>query len=845
MISRRLSMSGTLSISLLLCLASAGCKESPDPGRERSEPASSPQPPGDLVATAVSSDRIDLAWTVVPDNEDDYILERAADADFSEIARVSHGTDSHEDVGLAPSTEYCYRVAVDGEDLAYSTEACATTFEGVLGWRVLPIRSEEEAAQGLTGGESTQHFHSITRSLYHPDTLYASQDVDGPWRSNDGGESWAKTLDIGLFAANGTQSIEVDPVDPEVAFLISSSNWNYLTTDQDGLYRTGDGGSTWELVLETQTSFDWNIHRTDSHNIAYDLTTASQANGERASTWYVAFPDNGLYRSDSHGDEWELVSALTEQTHGHSVFAVRVDPQDNNTVYVATSSGLFSSSQRGEGLAPLGDLGEGLVTAIVIDPSDPEVLFASMRTTELNDQGYTFTVGDGLYKSEDRGATFTEILDYDVSKVYVNPEHPDWMYLTGSWQQLLVSSDGAQTWDEVASVTTFPGFHRDDSWRTRLSGQLSGVVPNPADPTEAVAFANATFWKTTDGGSSFHESATLFTGYAWAHWNSAVAFDKFDPDRIAFFNHDVHMKITNNGGQWFAEPTSTDLWSWYRPPSGPALTAGIGSQAGSLQPVDGSEVIVATVGTYNNNRLVRSEDSGVTWTLVDTVVGGDYRFVAFHPDDPDYIYAGDMYSTDAGLTFEPVEFVDSEGVLLTRAPGDPLPAPMMLGICMAQPDVVYGLDGYLQRIIRSDDRGRTWVMYRDYDGTQFGRSGIKVVFAVDPFDADKIYTIDERGDLASFDGVSLESTGLLDLAGADFGNFVSVITTDPSREGVIYASMHVTGISTVWRSLDGGASWSDISENLPRTRVGAMGVHPHTGELFVGTHVGTWIYPAP
>ncbi len=71
------------------------------------------------------------------------------------------------------------------------------------------------------------------------------------------------------------------------------------------------------------------------------------------------------------------------------------------------------------------------------------------------------------------------------------------------------------------------------------------------------------------------------------------------------------------------------------------------------------------------------------------------------------------------------------------------------------------------------------------------------------------------------------------------------IATDPSREGVVYASMYATGISNVWRSLDGGDSWTDISANLPRIRVGAMGVNPHTGELYIGTHAGTWIYPAP
>ena len=71
------------------------------------------------------------------------------------------------------------------------------------------------------------------------------------------------------------------------------------------------------------------------------------------------------------------------------------------------------------------------------------------------------------------------------------------------------------------------------------------------------------------------------------------------------------------------------------------------------------------------------------------------------------------------------------------------------------------------------------------------------------------------------------------------------VAIDPNRPEIVYAGMLSSGIPCAWRSLDGGGSWEDITHNLPRTGLGAMAVNPHTGELFKGSGVGTWIFPAP
>ena len=106
-------------------------------------------------------------------------------------------------------------------------------------WKILPIRSEEEFNQGLYGGEAEQHGHGIARSGIDPDIIYLSHDVGGTWRSADGGDTWKKCLDRGLFVRAG-QSIEVDPVDPSIVLFEADNSYDWLASGYEGLFRSSN-----------------------------------------------------------------------------------------------------------------------------------------------------------------------------------------------------------------------------------------------------------------------------------------------------------------------------------------------------------------------------------------------------------------------------------------------------------------------------------------------------------------------------------------------------------------------------------------------------------------------------
>jgi hypothetical protein len=672
----------------------------------------------------------------------------------------------------------------------------------------------------MTGGEGEQHMHSIARCLTQPEVIYLSHDVAGVWRSINAGESWEKCLDIGLYI-NAGQSIAVDPVNPNVVLLEIDNTYNYRSTAAEGLYRSEDGGKTWVRVLATATNYQPSEGRSYREAIAADLDSVQ---GGIAQVWYAAFPENGVFRSVDGGLSFSQMSSSSLTGH-KVVFGVYPVPGESSNLFVATDQGLHLSTEFGANLQPVGDLPAGRVTSVAIDHRDSERVYALVE-------------GLGMYRSLDGGEHFTLLKAFNGYRAFMNPGYPDVIYVVGS-QYTIVTHDGGATWIENAVSIGHPETGQIDTGnRMEIDGRISGFAPNPEDPNEAVGFSKASLWKTTDGGRTYIDSSTLFTGFAWSWWNSGAAFDQFDPYRFAFFNNDVGMTITENGGDYFVN-RNPEAWYWYQ--SG--LIGWIGTYAGDFQPTPDSSRIVSAVGDYFRTQLMVTSNLGTSWDLLTDYESVNetldlHIFVAFHPDDPNFVYGGDKTSTDAGLTFEPIDF----GVFSS---GDPT----VLGFCRENADTAYAAYRNGTKILRTDDRGLTW---RDYGSLSWSIRPFDSIptFAADPEDPDIIYTLDSSGDLARFDGTSWESLDVLDMvdgvsAADGYYNYVRRVTVDPRFPEIVYAGMFSSGVDCIWRSTDEGATWENISGTYPRVSSGPLAVSPHTGELFVGTAAGTWIYPPP
>lgn len=664
-------------------------------------------------------------------------------------------------------------------------------------WGVMPIRSEQEFNKGEIGGEGFQHPHSIARCRNKPDIIYVAIDGAQVWRSGNAGEIWHKVRGEG-FMVRRTQSIEVDPIDPDIVFVIAENHSNTSVTwaqEFVGLYRSKDGGKNWKHILHAPNM----MLRSYQHNITYDPASITP-NG--ATLWYSAFfPNENLYRSENSGDTWSSVCSLKNYK---SIYCIQAHPTDGRTIYMATDLGLFYSSNNGSSFQNLGDLPSGEVSSIAINENNPSMI-------------YTVLKDNGLYRSLDGGEHFFLLRDDVALFVFINPGYPDVIYLVRSSSNLIVSKDGGSTWNTNVKINPPEGLERE--WKKSITGKFSGVVPNPRNKDEAVAYCHANFWKSTDCGVTFNNSSTLFTGAAWSFYNNGVSFDVKDPGRFFFFCNDFSALFTENNSDWFERHRPEGLGVWP------------GSYAGDILPVTESKILVANIGDYFKTKLMRSIDGGLTWAITDTNIENNL-FIAFHPDSHHIVFAGNKISSDTGAIFKKIEYLSNKQAEI-------------LGLCLSKPNTIYAITKPRKTILRSDDKGDTWQEYVTATW-YFNRIDSKPIFTVHPNNPDKIYTLDKEGDLAEYDGKNWKSFGVLELAGgADIGNFVKSVALDPRHPNIIYVGMAYPGLSHLWRSIDSGATWENITGNHPMVGTGALKVHHITGDLIHGTGFGTWVFPPP
>src|SRR5262249_42457456 len=145
---------------------------------------------------------------------------------------------------------------------------------------------------------------------------------------------------------------------------------------------------------------------------------------------------NAVFRSTNGGGSWSMLSGIA----GASV--IRVHPMIPTTIYAGTSSGIVRSMTGGDSWSPLGNAGlpaSVLVNALVIDPTTPTTLYASV-----------FQVG--IYKSTDDGATWVlkRPEPFNHQRLAIDPVSPATLYAAGG--QLLVTRDGGGNWRSLGGA---------------------------------------------------------------------------------------------------------------------------------------------------------------------------------------------------------------------------------------------------------------------------------------------------------------------------------------------------------------------------------------------------------
>ena len=291
-------------------------------------------------------------------------------------------------------------------------------------------------------------------------TFFAAAAAGGIWKSTNNGVTWRPVFDNQRVVSMGMLAIA--PSDTmQVWAGTGEPNSRNTISPGGGVYKSTDGGITWKLMgLEKTQSVGRIVVHPTNPNIVYVAAVGAPWN---------ANPERGLYKTEDGGQTWQLVKFISDKA---GVVDVALDPTNPNVVWAASwqrvrgpyflnsggpGSALWKSTDAGKTWTEIKGGGFPETTkgriSIAISLSSPTVMYTMVEADTLPNAKPDKTKPrakspTGLYRSADGGATWTRTSESNTrpfyySQVRVHPKNPDRVYWSST--PVLVSNDGGKT----------------------------------------------------------------------------------------------------------------------------------------------------------------------------------------------------------------------------------------------------------------------------------------------------------------------------------------------------------------------------------------------------------------
>lgn len=718
-------------------------------------------------------------------------------------------------------------------------------------WKSIHLRTEAQKRDGLKGGEGFQMIWDIEWSKSNPDVVYFITDTRQVMKSTDGGVSWF-LINEGFYPNGGT-SIAIDPHNEDVVYaacgtMLSSTDSGSIidgiysekvestvggidyesifdAVDKEdesiigGIYRTTNGGASWERVLPGGY---FRIRKCKGTDLFY--IDPDSFDGSKCTDIYAAVQDDGsggaVYLSTDGGDSWTKKTS----TDFGKIYFLESNPHTLFVeLWVGCEKGLFKVEDPGgnqEFDVEQVNLSEiGLPDESDIDTKPNCMAFHP----EDNNVRYVTCGKKGIYKSIDNGAWFTAkntgLID---TKVYggtkLCPNDPDWIITScDMYDYGYMSTDGGNSWKKMSwnnGIKFDVGEYLGDIRHLNDEAEYYFIIPvafHPVDPDKAITVGYGSRPEITANRYDWYYTGNGYSGGRASKSKSAFAFGPDNPETMWVFLVDYGFHRTCDGGK---------TWKQLNPDNGIA-----NAYAGAIDPEDTTHIIAA-YGARSSQTLYQSVDNGNTWSLVDGAGPMDYRFVAFHPQNHDIVYAGEYKSTDGGNTWTSVGYP-----IMAVYPGN--------GSIVYSKRWKSGYEGEQAEIIKSIDEGLTWTEYTE-ETINTGSLGSINDIAVHPTD-DTIFYV-AVFDQGIYQFTSAEKTIILDQADV-YGNkpYVNVVI-DPMNPNVIVAGGRRADYHTkcLYVSDDSGATWTPLLSSFNDCfNVWSLNINPYNDTVYLGGSHGT------
>lgn len=661
----------------------------------------------------------------------------------------------------------------------------------------------------------------------NPDIMYATDAWAGIHMSTDGGRTWA-SINNGIDARTGPSGDAV----PVFCATIDPNNHDIVwvgTQNSRGIYRSEDGGNTWEkrtagIVEDNGITIRGIAVEPGNSNVVYAAAEISGFVWAGRNMLGREFDRTKgvVYKSTDAGKHWQAV------WRGDNLARyVLINPDYVNTIYVST--GIFdreaansdpaTNTPGGVGILKSTDGGKtwfqvnnGLdnlyIGTLVMHPENPDILLAGAGNNAYRD-------GGGIYLTVDSGEHWEYMDGKHITSVEFAAGNPDVAYASSGEDKFYRSDDGGYNWQAYER----PG---GKGWGPE------GIRPGfPIDFQVDPRDVNRIFVNNYGGGNLLSEDggqtwASASKGYTGAQLHS-LAVDPSDARYIYTIGRSGPFRSVNGGRDWqgIAFP--------------PALFAEWNAVA--MNPEDPWEVLIAD---EFEGSLFHSRDGGGTWVLVfqQPLAGGGpsnrhgFKAIAYAPSDPQVVYAGmrkGRRSINGDFPPEPSFGVyrSTDGGLTWHERNDSHTASRninVLAVDPRDPNTVYAAT-FKGGVFKSSNGGQTW---------QPVNQGLRVLdvrtLVIDPQNPEVLYAGVENGGV--YKSVNGGEHWQRSNNGLDPQAAIRAIVVDPADPTTLYAADFHTG---VYHSENGGQLWTRINEGLSTRAVKALAVSSDGKVLYAAT----------
>ena len=596
---------------------------------------------------------------------------------------------------------------------------------------------------------------------------------NGVYRSLDGGDTWRH---MGLEASERVHRIVVHPNDPRIVYVGAMGPlWN--DGEQRGIFKTIDGGETWERVLHAGPDAGAADLVMDPRNP--DKLFAALWSFRRW-PWFFRSggPQSGLFVTRDGGASWSRLGPEDGLPAGDlGRIGVAVSRSNPDVVYAlveAERSALLRSDDGGASWRTISDR-----RGVAPRP----FYYADIRVDPAN-ENRLYSLHSAIQVSEDAGRTFrtvvpSRIVHGDVHELWIHPDDGRFMIL-GEDGGIAVTRDRGDNWRFVENLPLAQFYHLDVDMATPfnvyggLQDNGSWFGPSHVWAERGIMNLHWTRVGSGDGFATLPDHRDARYGYSMAQQGRLVRFDKTTGERRGI--QPVH-------------PDGTPLrFNW--------------NAALAVNPFDSTTIFLGSQFVH------RSRDKGATWEIVS-------------PDLTTNNPEKQRQQESGGLTLDATG-AENHTTILSIAP-----SPLERGLIWVSTD-----DGNVQ--ITQDD-GAIW--------TNVGDRVPEVPPATwaphvepskhDPAVAYVVYDDHRRGNWTPY-AYRTEDYGQSwrSLATDGIRGFVHVLEEDPVEPNLLFLGTEFG----MYVSLDRGASWTAWRNGLPPAPVRAIVVHPRDHDLAIGTH---------